>query len=394
MEKENEEPEKTKKKKPKKPNVHTLTDLRQMQSLSLQSKINMTKQRIQAWYEHFDGAVYVSFSGGKDSTVLLHLVREMYSDVPAVFCNTGLEYPEIVKFAKEQSNIEFVRPETSFPRIIDRYGYPIISKDAAKTINEAKRGIASGGECCQRAIKKMKGEIKNPKGEKSQFNYEKWAFVLDAPFDVSHKCCIINKEKPLNEYSKRTGRKAILGTMTEESRNRSMSWLKHGCNAWEAREQKSTPMAFWTENDVLLYLKERGIPYASVYGDIVESEELPGQMWIPGYNPPNLTTTKCKRTGCIFCGFGCQLEKGKNRYQMLKETHPALYDYCIRDTTLISKRTGKPHPDIGSCKNNKQRNMLVAQTRERLGKRFKTYYETKSGLGFGQVLDYIGVPYK
>lgn len=43
-----------------------------------------------------------------------------------------------------------------------------------------------------------------------------------------------------------------------------------------------------------------------------------------------LDTTKCKRTGCVFCGFGCHLEKEPNRFQRLQVTHPALYNYCMK----------------------------------------------------------------
>ena len=74
-------------------NKHTSYDLKQMQSVPLHGKIVMTQQRIRQWYEHWEGQVYVGFSGGKDSTVLKHIVDSMYDDVPAVFVNTGLEYP-------------------------------------------------------------------------------------------------------------------------------------------------------------------------------------------------------------------------------------------------------------------------------------------------------------
>lgn len=345
-------------------NVHTLGDLRQMQSLSLESKIRMTKQRIQTWYEYFDGGVYVSFSGGKDSTVLLTLAREVYSDIPAVFCNTGLEYPEIVKFAGQQSNIEIVRPEMNFADVIDAYGYPVVSKEVSRSIYGARKALERNDGSYIYDLKRVRGELLDKDGNKSMFNCEKWGFLVDAPFQVGNKCCDIMKKGPMHKYERRTGRKAIIATMADESKQRRTQWVRYGCNAWGAKAPSSKPLSFWTENDILLFLKEKQIPYASVYGEIVEDGELPGQMWVPGYCPQKLTTTGCKRTGCIFCGFGCHLEQEPNRYQMLSQTHTSLHDYCIRDTTLISKRTGQDHKEIKKCKNNKDRNLLVKRERE------------------------------
>ena len=96
------------------------------------------------------------------------------------------------------------------------------------------------------------------------------------------------------------------------------AWLKNGCNTFEGRKPRSQPMSFWTEQDVLQYLKEYNVPYASVYGDIVEDEN------------GKLRTTGCNRTGCVFCGFGAHLEKEPNRFQQLKQTHPKLWEYCMK----------------------------------------------------------------
>ena len=103
----------------------TKNDLMQMQSVPLEGKIIMTERRIREWYEHWDGQVYVSFSGGKDSTVLLHIARRLYPDIEAVFVNTGLEYPEIQKFVKSFDNVTILRPKMRFDEVIKTYGYPI-----------------------------------------------------------------------------------------------------------------------------------------------------------------------------------------------------------------------------------------------------------------------------
>jgi len=66
--------------------------------------------------------VYVSFSGGKDSTVLLHLVRSLYPEVPAVFCDTGLEFPEIKEFVRNTPDVTTIRPTMSFRKVLEIMG--------------------------------------------------------------------------------------------------------------------------------------------------------------------------------------------------------------------------------------------------------------------------------
>lgn len=119
---------------------HNAYELQQYQSLGLDAKVRMTKQRIKEWYEYWDGEVFVSFSGGKDSTVLLHLARQMYPDVKAVFSDTGLELPEIRKFAFATDNVEAIRPNMRFVDVIAEYGYPLISKEVAGAIYYARHG--------------------------------------------------------------------------------------------------------------------------------------------------------------------------------------------------------------------------------------------------------------
>ena len=343
---------------------HEAYELKQMQSLPLDIKIRMTKERIEQWYEHWDGMVYVSFSGGKDSTVLKHIVDSMYDDVPAVFVNTGLEYPEIQKFAMPQKNVVTVRPEMRFDEVIKKYGYPVVSKEVAQTVCEAKKNVQTGKYIYR--IKKLNGELVDKNGKPSTYNIPQWKFLLDAPYDISHKCCDVMKKKPAKTYEKTTGRKAIIGTLASESTLRKTQWVRYGCNAFESKRPTSQPLSFWTEQDILHYIKQFDVPYCSVYGEIVpvdDGEQFDGQLTtfdvLNDYEGILLKTTGCDRTGCIFCMFGCHLEKEPNRFQRLKETHPRQYEYCISGGEYVD---GKWQP-------------------------------SKEGLGLGKVLDYIKVKY-
>lgn len=300
---------------------HYAGDLAQMQSLPLGAKIRMTQNRVRQWYDHFNGEVYVSFSGGKDSTVLLDIVRGLYPDIPAVYCDTGLEYPEIREFVKTVENVTWLYPihydrhkrkyvRTNFKEVIQTYGYPVASKETAKRIYELRHH-----NLCPEYRAKLMGETDDfpmkavPK---------RWRFLVDAPFEVSSKCCDAMKKRPFHHYETETGQKPIVATMAEESTLRRSSWMLYGCNAFDkTTAPQSRPMSFWTEQDVLKYLTTYQIPYCPVYGEIVKTES-------------GLKTTGCDRTGCMFCMFGCHHDQAPNRFQRMRETHPKQYAYCMK----------------------------------------------------------------
>ena len=120
--------------------THTIQDLRIRQALPLEQKILMTKTRIKEWVNYYGlEGVYVSFSGGKDSTVLLHIARSIYPDIKAVFVDTGLEYPEIRDFVKTFDNVDIIRPKMNFKQVLNKYGYPIISKEVSGCVYGAKK---------------------------------------------------------------------------------------------------------------------------------------------------------------------------------------------------------------------------------------------------------------
>lgn len=323
---------------------HSRGDLEQMQSLPLSSKIDMTKRRIISWYEHFNGQVYVSFSGGKDSTVLLHLVRSLYPNVEAVFSDTGLEYPEIREFVKTFKNVTWLRPSMNFNQVIIKYGYPVASKEIARKIHYAKKGSAW-------AKKYVDGSLTDKEGRPSRYRVPtRWLKLLapECDFEVTAYCCDVMKKQVIRKYERKVGKVPYLGTLASESAIRLQAWERTGCNAFEASHPHSAPLSFWTENDILNYLLTYKIPYCSVYGDIIETGKI-----ISGVcsNTPELKTTRCARTGCMFCLFGIQHEKEPNRMQRLKLTHPKQYEYMLKDIE-------------------------------------------KGGLGMKRVLDYIGIKYE
>lgn len=118
----------------------TLDELKLLQALPLELKIAKTKARIKEWVDFYgvDG-VYISFSGGKDSTVLLHIARSMYPNIKAVFSDTGLELPSIRSFVKTHENVDWLKPKMTFGEVVKQYGYPLFSKEISQAIWYARK---------------------------------------------------------------------------------------------------------------------------------------------------------------------------------------------------------------------------------------------------------------
>lgn len=252
--------------------------------MNLFKKIEDAKDVIRKYYEKNNGNLFVSFSGGKDSTVLLHLARSIYPDILGVFSNTTNEDKDIIKYVKSFDNIEWVVPKKNFKEVVQQYGFPLVSKETAKKISLYRT--------TKNEKVKERVEFGDENGKYGVAN--KWKPLLSIDFDVTARCCEFLKKKPLTEWSKKNGNKIpIIGLMADESMLRKQLAL-YG----EEDENKCYPFlrTGWTEQDIWDYADHFGLIFADAYYD----KKLEDVRIIKAQS----------RTGCIFCGFGIQFDKG------------------------------------------------------------------------------------
>ncbi len=310
----------------------------QRKNLDWETKLRLSRTRIREWYDNWGEQVYVGYSGGLDSRVLLHLIRQEIGEyVPAVFSNTGLEFPEIVQFARKASG-EFVEIEPrdkegkkiSFRQVILTEGYPLVSKETAMRIRKLRHGNLSDRYRNYLLYGDERG--------KAYSLAIKWRPLLSAPFDTSEKCCDIMKKGPFKKYEKETGRVPYIGVTQDEGIMRARQYAHTGCNIYDGDRIKSQPLGFWTKQDVMRYVVENDLEICSVYGDIKQTPC--GQYYLTGE----------QRTGCMFCAFGAHMEPEPNRFQRMAKQYPKQYDFCMKPVS-------------------------------------------EGGLGMAEVLDYVGIPW-
>lgn len=276
----------------------TIKELQTRQNWTLNQKIDHAVGAVEAFLSKTGKTPYVSFSGGKDSTVLLDLVRRFVDpNIKAVFCNTGNEYPEIVRFVRSTDNVQIITPGVTVREVLSKYGFPLISKEQAHGIRQAKttkseklRSIRLHGTDAKRGL--TTGKIS-----------DRWQFLINAPFMVSEKCCDCLKKRPFAIYQKATGEVPIIGVLAGESDQRKRQYIKRGgCNSFNENHIASYPISIWTDADIWEYIRLFNVPYSPIY-------DIPG----------------IERTGCMFCGFGAHMEK-VSRFGLLYDLHPKAYN--------------------------------------------------------------------
>lgn len=282
-------------------------DLMRQKSFPLDKKIEKAQAVIKEFVDNMGGIdnCRISFSGGKDSTVLIHLVHSVYPDCKSVFFNTGTELPETIQFIKKFENVDWSNPKMQFKDIISKYGFPSISKEQSQYIHDVQVG-------------KSEKQIKYRLGltSKSYHISNKWLHFLDKAmvnYIICDKCCKILKKDPAKDYAEKNNVKGMfVGTMTDDSILRKNSWLKYGCNLYRQTDVNlSRPLSIWSEDDIWEYIKLYNLEISEAY-----------------------TKLGCQRTGCYLCPYGSNQEKYPNRFDILYKNKPKMYQYVLHQLGL------------------------------------------------------------
>lgn len=277
-----------------------LQELRERQSWTLEQKIDHSLGTIEAFVSRMGGVdkVYVAFSGGKDSTVLFDLCRRLYPDILAVFCNTGNEYPDIIRFVRRKQaegvNIWIIRPKMTPREVWAKYGFPLVGKETALKVHKVRHNPNT-----QTAIMLM--------GDTYFSLSKKWKFLINEHYETSQMCCDKLKKEPFHRFEKESGRRPILGLMASESQMRAGRYVRNGgCNVFGERPT-SNPLSIWLEEDIWTYIDRFNLPIAEIY------------------------RKGAQRTGCMGCGFGAQFA-ADNRFRILRREYPKCYDMVMNYT--------------------------------------------------------------
>jgi 3'-phosphoadenosine 5'-phosphosulfate sulfotransferase (PAPS reductase)/FAD synthetase len=279
---------------------------------TLDQKIFHLLETVDVYYHKFNGGVYLNFSGGKDSTVLKFFIDrwcEMngYSKIKCLFNNTTNEHKQILDFVKTFGDeVIWTRPRMTFAETLQKYGYPVVSKQTARFIDRYRKTKSE-------AMKLFYKFGINKDGSKSAFKIaKKWHYLLDEDFLTTDKCCDVLKKEPIKKFEKETGLKPINGVMTSESNQRKMRYLKNGgCISWKEGKEICSPLSLFTEDNIWECIDKFNIEICPIYYDqIIDGELVTGE----------------KRTGCAWCLFGLHCEsKDDNRISRLAKREPNRY---------------------------------------------------------------------
>jgi 3'-phosphoadenosine 5'-phosphosulfate sulfotransferase (PAPS reductase)/FAD synthetase len=289
-------------------NTYTYEQLRAWQSEDLDFKIAWARERIERALAQLERPS-LAFSAGKDSTVLLHMLRPYKPDITTIYGNTTIEFPECVKFARQlrdewSLNYYEVRPEVTFWWVVEEYGWPLMGKT-----------FGVGGVAHKSSRERFFADLE-AKGELTG------QYAIQSEVPISSACCTFLKERPSKKLQKALGVDGVfLGILASENRQRRFNFLEYG--EWyfpkSQKVWKCHPLAIWTDEDIWEYIHRFNVPYASLY-DMGYHDEETGE-WIHH-----------KRNGCMFCGM--DLKFPNNHLSIMRRTHPKAWNVVMRKKGL------------------------------------------------------------
>lgn len=339
----------------------TREDVDKLLSLPFAEKLNLSVSKILEVFQKTDGKVYVAYSGGGDSGVVLDIVAQAwkaskYANQPLVVCfaNTTNEYSGMVDFVKEYVkhieskhniviDLQITKPDHNFKEIVLKYGYPVASKETAVKIHSIRAAMTKNNVSYEQIILHKESTIENEEwlkdrgfnhgqikyicgmrdGKKDTYNRQiakKWLPLLRAPFEVSHVCCNYLKKSPMNKMQKQAkGLSVILGERAEESKIRLQAYQMTGCVAFRNNKYRAKPIAFWTHQDILEYYYKTKLPLFKLYGN-VQFDSNKNEYYLDGV---------IDGTGCKLCLFGCGFKN--NGIHQLKYIEPNACKWALKD---------------------------------------------------------------
>jgi 3'-phosphoadenosine 5'-phosphosulfate sulfotransferase (PAPS reductase)/FAD synthetase len=276
-------------------NVYSFETLTALQSMTLDDKIGWSRAVIEQTLPLLERPA-VAFSAGKDSTVLLHLLRQYRPEIITIYGNTTIEFPECVKFARWlrdewKLNYYEARPDVSFWWVVEQYGWPLLGKE-----------FGVGGVAHKDSRSKFFADLES-RGELTG------GYAIQAEVPISSACCTFLKERPSEKVQKQLGVDGVfLGILAAESRRRMFNFLQYGewYYAKSQKMHKCHPLAIWTDDDIWAYIRRFNVPYAPLYD--------------MGYYNERGEFISHKRNGCMFCGMDIRFPN--NHLSIMRRTHP------------------------------------------------------------------------
>jgi len=268
----------------------------------LDYKISLAQNIIIEEYMRTNGNIFISFSGGKDSTVLMHIAKRLFPDLKVVFSDTTNEMSEIKKYIKQFPDVITVKPRMPFKKVVKVHGFPLVSKEISQKANELKH---SNGK--RTLFLRYYGDKKG-----NSILPQKWRFLSEQKFDVTNKCCTILKKEPLEKWAKKNGNpKPLIALMSDESKLRQQLALYGNENGKKVYPFLRTG---WTEKDIWAYAKKYNIRFAECYYDRIVNGVLIKAL---------------DRSGCEYCNFGVHLDKN-DRFERSRALAPKRYENMMK----------------------------------------------------------------